>query len=139
MKNILFLCTGNSCRSIMAETYMNHAAKGRWRGFSAGSQPTGQVHPMALQTLSDAGIIYALPTSKSWNVFAEADAPKMDLIITVCGNAAGEVCPVWPGHPTNEHWPFPDPAMFSGSDEDNRDHFRSVFVMIRERIDFFLS
>jgi len=123
----------------MAETYMNHAAKGRWRAFSAGSQPTGQVHPMALQTLSDAGIIYPLPASKSWAAFAEPDAPKMDLIITVCGNAADDVCPVWPGHPANDHWPFPDPAMFSGSEEDKRDHFRSVFVMIRERIDFFLS
>jgi len=139
MKNILFLCTGNSCRSVMAEAYFNQAAAGTWRAYSAGSQPTGEIHPLAIQTLKDAGVLFSVPRSKSWSEFEGADALPMDMVVTVCGNAADEVCPIWPGIPTNAHWPFPDPAGFSGSYEDKLDHFRSVFIMIKERIDLFLD
>jgi arsenate reductase len=139
MKNILFLCTGNSCRSIMAEAYFNHAAAGRWRAYSAGSLPTGEVHPMALATLQAAGILYSVPRSKSWDEFEATGAPIMNQIVTVCDNAANETCPIWPGHPVTAHWPFPDPAHFAGSESDRSDHFRSVFVMIRDRIDRFLQ
>lgn len=94
---------------------------------------------MALETLSAAGILYAVPRSKSWSEFEADDSPTMDLIVTVCDNAAGETCPIWPGHPITAHWPFPDPAKFYGSTSDRIDHFRSVFVMIRARIDEFLE
>lgn len=118
---------------------MNHAAKGRWRAYSAGSQPTGQVHPLALRTLKEAGVMFAVPSSKSWTEFESPDAPVMHQIVTVCDNAANETCPIWPGHPPTAHWPFPDPAGFSGPESDVLDHFRSVFVMIKERIDLFLA
>ncbi len=139
MKNILFLCTGNSCRSIMAEAYMNYAARGAWRAYSAGSQPTGMVHPLALVTLRDAGVLFDQPASKSWDAFERPDAPPMDVVVTVCGNAERETCPIWPNAPRKMHWPFPDPAHFSGSEADQRDHFRSVFVMIQQQIDAFLA
>lgn len=139
MKNILFLCTGNSCRSIMAEAYMNYAARGAWRAYSAGSQPTGTVHPLAVQTLQEADVLFEAPTSKSWDRFEGPHAPKMDTIVTVCGNAQNETCPIWPSNPATMHWPFPDPASFVGPEADRRDHFRSVFVMIQHRIDAFLA
>jgi len=123
----------------MAEAYMNHASRGAWRAYSAGSHPTGEVHPLALETLRDAGILFAQPASKSWTQFECPESPHMDLIVTVCGQAERESCPVWPGHPSSMHWPFPDPAYFSGPLSDQRDHFRSVFIMIQHRIDDFLS
>ncbi|MGC6512341.1 MAG: arsenate reductase ArsC [Parvibaculales bacterium] len=137
MRNILFLCTGNSCRSVLAEAYMKHAGQGRWRAHSAGSAPTGQVHPKALETLKSQGLPYQGFYSKSWNSFA--DGPAMDVIVTVCDNAAGEACPVWPGHPVTHHWPFPDPAHHVGTEEAIRTHFLEVFEMIRTRIDGFLK
>ena len=138
MKNILILCTGNSCRSILAQAYINHVSD-EWLAYSAGSQPTGEVHPMALETLTSLGINASYARSKNWDEFAGADAPMMDVIATVCDSAAGETCPVWPGRPTTYHWPFPDPAKYSGSEEDTRIHFREVFAMIKKRIDNFLA
>ncbi|MDA8624447.1 arsenate reductase ArsC, partial [Alphaproteobacteria bacterium] len=110
-----------------------------WLAYSAGSQPSGEVHPLAIETLESLGIDANYTRSKSWNEFAGADAPLMDVIVTVCDSAAGETCPVWPGHPTTYHWPFPDPAKFSGSDDDTRAHFREVFAMIKQRMDNFLT
>ncbi|NBR50865.1 MAG: arsenate reductase ArsC [Alphaproteobacteria bacterium] len=138
MKNILILCTGNSCRSILAQAYINHVSD-EWLAYSAGSHPTGEVHPMALETLTSLGINASYARSKNWDEFAGAGAPIMDVIATVCDSAAGETCPVWPGHPTTYHWPFPDPAKYSGSEEDTRTHFREVFAMIKKRIDNFLA
>ena len=138
MRNILILCTGNSCRSILAQAYINHVSD-KWLAYSAGSQPTGEVHPMALETLTSLGINASYARSKNWDEFAGADAPMMDVIATVCDSAAGETCPVWPGRPTTYHWPFPDPAKYSGSEEDTRIHFREVFAMIKKRIDNFLA
>ena len=139
MKNVLFLCTGNSCRSVLAEAYMNAAGAGRWQAFSAGSTPTGTVHPMALATLKELGLIHTGYRSKSWDEFARPAAPEMDLIVTVCDNAAGEACPVWPGHPATAPWPSPDPAKYQGSEEAVRVHFREVFAMIKKRLDAFLA
>jgi len=138
MKSVLFLCTGNSCRSILAEAYLTHAGKGAWRGYSAGSTPTGDVHPMALETLAAQGIQANGAASKSWETFGGAQAQKMDFVITVCNNAVGETCPVWPGLPVTDHWPFPDPARFEGNTEETSAHFHDVFAMIKARIDAFL-
>ncbi len=137
-KTILFLCTGNSCRSILAEAYMNHAAKGGWQAYSAGSQPTGYVHPQALTTLANNHIEIEAPASKSWDIFAAANAPAFELIVTVCDNAAGETCPIWLGHPATTHWPFPDPAAFKGDSCETHAYFQTVFEMIKKRIDQFL-
>ena len=117
---------------------MNHAAEG-WTAYSAGSAPTGEVHPMALDTLAGLGIEAAAARSKSWDEFAAAGAPHMDVIVTVCDNAAGETCPVWPGRPATHHWPFPDPAKFVGSPENTQAHFREVFAMIKAKLDGFLA
>ncbi|GAB4517735.1 MAG: arsenate reductase ArsC [Amphiplicatus sp.] len=142
MKNILFLCTGNSARSIMAEAYMNYAAAERWRAYSAGSQPTGRPNPLALETLKAHGVPIGAPRSKSWDEFARADAPVMDVIVTVCDNAAGETCPVWPTagakRPEKLHWSFPDPAAATGDGAARRAAFEKVFQAIRNRIDDFL-
>lgn len=143
-RNILFLCTGNSARSIMAEAYMNHAGAPGWRAFSAGSKPTGAPNPLALETLAMHNIALAsTPRSKSWEAFAEPDAPAMDVIVTVCDNAAGETCPVWPtaeGRPPEKHhWSFPDPAAVEGSDTERRDAFEVVFKAIRARITLYLA
>jgi arsenate reductase len=134
-KNVLFLCTGNSARSIMAEMYLNHAGRGRYRAFSAGSFPKGDVHPLSLVTLAAAGIPVAEARSKSWDEFAAAHAPQMDLVITVCDNAAGESCPVWPGAPARAHWSFPDPAAAEGSEGERRAAFAAIFGDIRLAID----
>ncbi|MEO1241253.1 MAG: arsenate reductase ArsC [Pseudomonadota bacterium] len=145
MRNILFLCTGNSARSIMAEAYMNKAGAGGWRAFSAGSKPTGAPNPFALQTLRNHDIPLGaeMLRSKSWYEFADDDAPIMDVIVTVCDNAAGETCPIWPAkggaRPRNLHWSFPDPAAVEGDEEEKRAAFEKVFFDIRMYIDDFLS
>ncbi len=143
MKSILFLCTGNSARSIMAEAYMNRKGAPEWRAFSAGSRPTGTPNPFALATLSAHGIEPEAPRSKSWDEFAAPGAPFMDVVVTVCDNAAGEVCPLWPAKagaaPRKLHWSFPDPAAAAGSDADKHAAFEAVFADIRAMIDQFLA
>jgi arsenate reductase len=137
--NVLFLCTGNSARSIMAEMYLNHAGRGRFRAFSAGSYPKGAVHPLSLDTLRAADVSIGDARSKSWDEFAKPDAPRMDLVITVCDNAAGEVCPFWPGTPSKAHWSFPDPAAAEGSEAERRAAFARIFAHIRAAIDRLLA
>lgn len=139
MKNVLFLCTGNSARSILAEAYLNHAARGRYRAHSAGSRPNGRVNPFALELLAKSRLPTAGLRSKSWDEFAGAGAPKIDFIFTVCDAAAAEACPVWPGRPTTAHWGVPDPAAVAGSDEDKRRAFRDAFTVLARRIDLFLA
>ena len=141
MFNVLFICTGNSARSILAEAAINHPTIGgkKFRGFSAGSHPKGAVHPMALALLGD----QRLPTeglrSKSWLEFAGPDAPKLDFVFTVCDQAAAESCPVWPGQPMTAHWGVPDPALVTGTDEEQRKAFRDAFLVLRRRIELFAS
>jgi len=139
MKSVLFLCTGNSARSILAEAYLNHAARGRFRAFSAGSQPAGRVNPFAIELLQKS----TLPTeglrSKGWDEFALPGAPKMDFVFTVCDSAAAEACPVWPGHPVTAHWGVPDPAAVRGTDEDKRRAFKQAFTALARRADLFLA
>ena len=143
MRNILFLCTGNSARSILAETYMNHQGAGQWSAFSAGSKPVGTPNPFALKTLKNHGMAAPNASSKSWNIFANEDAPFMSVIVTVCDNAAGETCPVWPtidgGTPQIRHWSFPDPAAATGSEEVILAQFETVFKDIRTRIDALIA
>lgn len=137
--NILFLCTGNSARSIMAEVLMNHLARGRFRAFSAGSHPAGAVNPFALELLRRKGLPADDLRSKNWDEFAQAGAPRMDFVITVCDRAAGEVCPVWPGQPMTAHWGFEDPAAAQGPDEAKRKVFEKVFIEIARRIELLLA
>ena len=137
--NVLFLCTGNSARSILAEAIMNNVGAGRFRAFSAGSFPKGEVHPMALDLLKSSGLPTEGLRSKSWDEFAVPDAPKMDFIITVCDNAAGETCPYWPGHPQTAHWGFEDPAAAEGTDEQKRAVFDKVFRQIMTRVNSFVN
>ena len=137
--NILFLCTANSARSILAEALANHVGHGRLQAFSAGSQPSGQVQPMALEVLQRVGVPTDGLRSKSWDEFGVAGAPQMDIVITVCGNAAGEACPVWPGHPVTAHWGVDDPAAVAGSEEQRRDAFVEAMKVLRHRIDLLLS
>ena len=139
MKSVLFLCTGNSARSILAEAYFNHAARGRYRAFSAGSHPTGVVNPLALQTLERHGIAAPAARSKNWDEFAQPDAPQIDFVITVCDSAAAELCPIWPGHPLKAHWGVPDPAALTGTDEQKRRAFEQTFTVLARRIDLFLA
>lgn len=143
MKNILFLCTGNSARSIMAEAYMNAKGAPAWRAFSAGSRPTGAPNPFAVETLSAYGTPAESPRSKSWDEYAAPGAPAMDVIVTVCDNAAGEVCPVWPSRngkaPRKLHWSFPDPAAVEGDEAVRRAAFAAIFADIRAKIDAFLK
>jgi|SRR5687767_13227737 len=136
---VLFLCTGNSARSILAEAYLNHAGKGRFRAYSAGSRPAGKVNPLALELLAQKGIDTAGARSKSWDEFAAADAPRMDMIFTVCDNAAGEACPVWPGKPVTAHWGVDDPAAETGPDEQKRKAFQRAFAELSARIDRLLA
>lgn len=138
-RNVLFLCTGNSARSILAEAILRHKGAGRYSAFSAGSQPTGAPNPVALETLRMRGLDHGFARSKSWNEFANADAPKMDLIITVCASAAGEVCPVWPGHPHSAHWGVADPAAMTGSAADILAGFAVTFDQMKARIDALLA
>jgi len=137
--NVLFLCTGNSARSILAEAYLNAVGKGRFHAYSAGSHPGGMVNPYSLDVLSSARLPIEGLHSKSWDEFSEPGAPQMDCIFTVCDNAAGEVCPIWPGHPMTAHWPFEDPAAFVGSPDATRRKFVEVFMQIRRRVDLFIS
>jgi arsenate reductase len=137
--NVLFLCTGNSARSILAETYLNAVGKGRFHAYSAGSHPGGTVNPHALGVLASAGLPVEGLRSKSWDEFALPGAPHMDFIFTVCDDAAGEVCPVWPGHPMTAHWPFEDPAAFVGSEDATRRKFVEIFMQVRRRVDLFTS
>ena len=137
--NVLFLCTGNSARSIMAEAYMNSLPEKRFKAYSAGSHPGGTVNPHAIEVLRTARIPVEGLRSKSWDEFAVPGAPKMHFVFTVCDNAAGEVCPIWPGQPMTAHWPFADPAAFEGSDAEKRALFLDVFRQIRARIDIFTN
>ena len=137
--NVLFLCTGNSARSIMAEALVTTMGKGRFKGYSAGSKPAGAVNPFAVEQIRGTGYPLENLRSKSWDEFGAADAPQMDFIITVCDNAAGEVCPYWPGHPMSAHWGFEDPAAVVGSDEDKRAAFHKVFRQIMTRVNVFAS
>jgi protein-tyrosine-phosphatase len=139
LKSVLFLCTGNSARSILAEAYLNHAARGRYRAYSAGSHPNGRVNPFALELLAKSRLATAGLRSKSWDEFARAEAPKIDFVFTVCDSAATETCPVWPGRPTTAHWGVPDPAAVQGSDEDKRRAFKEAFSVLARRIDLFLA
>ncbi len=149
MKNVLFLCTGNSARSVLSECYLNHVGGDEWRGYSAGSHPTGTPNPYALKTLAAHGIkavdgAGAKVRSKSWDEFAEDGAPVMDVVVTVCDNAAGEICPIWPTNPDGKapiklHWGYPDPAAATGSDEDILAEFETVFTDIRAQIDQYLA
>jgi arsenate reductase len=137
--NILFLCTGNSARSIMAESLMNHLARGRFRACSAGSHPAGAVNPFALELLRRKGLPADDLRSKNWDEFARPGAPAMDFVITVCDRAAGEACPVWPGQPMTAHWGFEDPAAAAGPDEAKRKVFEKVFIEIARRIELLLA
>lgn len=135
--NVLFLCTHNSARSILAEAILNQVGKGRFKAFSAGSRPreNQQPNPMGLKVLNDAGIATEGLRSKSWDEFAGPDAPQMDLIITVCDNAAGETCPIWPGHPSTAHWGYPDPSALDGTDAQKLEAFRKTMHMIKRRVE----
>jgi arsenate reductase len=137
--NVLFLCTGNSARSIIAEALMNHVGRGRFRAYSAGSFPTGKVNPLATELLDTARIPHEGARSKSWDEFARPGAPQMDFILTVCDNAAGEVCPIWPGKPMTAHWGVPDPAAIEGGDEEKRAAFRDAASTLRRRIELLAS
>ena len=137
--NVLFLCTGNSARSIMAEALLTTMGKGQFRGFSAGSHPGGVVNPFAIEQVKKINYPIENLRSKSWDEFALPGAPKMDFIITVCDNAAGEVCPVWPGQPISAHWGFEDPAAVQGTDEEKRRVFDKVCRQIMSRVHVFLG
>ena len=137
--HVLFLCTGNSARSILAEALLNKWGAGKLLGHSAGSFPKGTVHPMTIDLLTRAGFDTAGLRSKSWDEFARPDAPPLDFVFTVCDNAAGEVCPIWPGHPVTAHWGVDDPAAVQGSDDDCRRAFTNAFLALEARIKLFAS
>ena len=132
--NVLFLCTGNSARSIIAESLLNQLGRGRFVAYSAGSFPKGDVHPLALELLANMKVPTAGLRSKSWDEFAAPGAPQMDFVFTVCDDAAGEVCPVWPGQPVTAHWGIPDPATFTGTEGERRAAFRTAFSELDSRI-----
>ena len=137
--NVLFLCTGNSARSIMAEGIMNSKGGPPFTAYSAGSRPSGTVRPEALRQLESAQISTFGLRSKGWDEFSKPDAPEMDFVFTVCDNAANEMCPVWPGHPMTAHWGVPDPAAAKGTEEEVQKAFRDAFFLLDRRIDLFLS
>jgi protein-tyrosine-phosphatase len=137
--NVLFLCTGNSARSILAEAFLNAEGKGHFRAYSAGSFPKGQVNPFALALLKQIGLPTDGMRSKSWDAFAVPGAPRMDFVFTVCDQAAGEVCPVWPGQPVTAHWGVPDPAAVEGSDAEKMQAFREALRMLSNRIQVFIE
>ncbi|MDX9739716.1 MAG: arsenate reductase ArsC [Gammaproteobacteria bacterium] len=137
--NALFICTGNSARSILAEGILNELGKARFRAWSAGSHPKGEVHPLALTTLEELRFSSTGYRSKNWDEFARPGAPALDFIFTVCDNAAGEVCPVWPGKPVTAHWGVPDPAAVEGSEIERRMAFRDAAMVLKRRIELLLS
>lgn len=139
VRNVLFLCTGNSARSIMAESALNREGQGRFQGFSAGSHPTGTVNPHALELLERQNYPVEDLRSKSWDEFAGPDAPELDFVFTVCDNAAGEVCPIWPGQPMTAHWGIPDPAAVTESEEAAKRAFFDAFRQLNNRISAFVS
>ncbi|MGB7548975.1 MAG: arsenate reductase ArsC [Terracidiphilus sp.] len=137
--NILVLCTGNSARSIIGEALFNTLGAGRFKAYSAGSHPAGKVNPFAIEQVRALGYPVETLRSKSWDEFAQPDAPQMDFVVTVCDKAAGEVCPLWPGQPVTAHWGFPDPAAVEGSDEEKRAAFTRTLHQVRNRVQLFLS
>jgi arsenate reductase (thioredoxin) len=139
--NVLFLCTGNSARSVIAEAVINHPAigGGKFKGYSAGSHPKGTIHPLALETLQQNRIPIDGLRSKSWDEFARPGAPQFDFVFTVCDQAAAEQCPVWPGQPMTAHWGIPDPAAVEGTPEEQRRAFRDALLILRRRIELFAS
>lgn len=137
--NVLFLCTGNTARSILAEGILARDGQGKFRAYSAGSQPKGMVNPFAIKVLQNFGYSTEGLSSKSWDVFASSDAPKMDFVFTVCDNAAGETCPLWPGQPMTAHWGIADPASVEGTDLDKERAFIEAFRFMRNRIQAFIS
>jgi arsenate reductase len=137
--NVLFVCTGNSARSILGEALTNHLGQGRLRGFSAGSQPKGEVHPLTLEALARAGIPAEGLRSKSWDEFDGPDAPRMDFVFTVCDAAAGEACPFWPGHPVTAHWGIEDPAAAEGPEFLRRAAFDAALERMRRRVEAFAA
>jgi protein-tyrosine-phosphatase len=137
--NVLFLCTGNSARSIMAECILNREGRGKFRAYSAGSHPTGRINPLALNLLRKTNYDVSQLRSKSWDEFAEPDAPKLDFVFTVCDDAANEVCPIWPGQPMTAHWGLPDPAKAQGSEAERQLAFADTMRMLAQRIGIFVS
>lgn len=137
--NVLFLCTHNSARSVLAECVMNRLGKGRFRGFSAGSMPSGRVHPLALDLLASLAYDISDLRSKSWDEFAGSGAPQMDFVFTVCDNASHEVCPLWPGHPVSAHWGLPDPSAVHGTQAEKRLAFAETHRMLSQRIGAFVN
>lgn len=137
--NVLFLCTGNSARSLMAEALLNAKGGGRFRAYSAGSYPKGEVHPLALELIRKHRMPVDDLRSKSWDEFAQAGAPELDFVVTVCDNAAGEVCPVWPGQPMTAHWGIPDPAAVAGSDAERRKAFLTAFTQLGNHVSLLVS
>lgn len=137
--NVLFICTGNSARSIMAEAVLNRAGQGRFRAFSAGSQPKGRVHPYAVDLLKRLNYDVSNVRSKSWTEFADPNAPKLDFAFTLCDDAAAETCPVWPGQPMTAHWGLPDPASTIGTEAEMRFAFADALRMVTNRINIFVS
>ena len=137
--NVLFLCTGNSARSILAEVLIEHWGKGRFTGYSAGSFPKGAVHPLALELIKRLHLRTTGLRSKSWDEFARPGAPVMDFVFTVCDQAAGEVCPIWPGNPVTAHWGVPDPAAVEGTEEHRRQAFRDAYLQLETRIKLFAA
>lgn len=137
--NVLFLCTGNSARSILAEAYLNAAGRGKFRAYSAGSHPQGKVNAFALELLGKHRVDTEGLRSKSWDEFVKAGAPKLDFVFTVCDNAAGEACPLWPGQPVTAHWGVEDPAAVTGSEEEKRRAFLKAFTLLSTRINLLLA
>ena len=139
MRSVLFLCTGNSARSILAEAILNHLGQDKFQGFSAGSHPTGKVNPFALEILREMEVPVAGARSKAWDEFASPGAPNIDYVITVCDNAAGEPCPVWPGKPAKAHWGVADPAAAQGTDDEKRAAFREAATVLERRVRFLVD